>query len=268
MVEEYNSIMVNDVREVVLRPQDRSMVGSRWIYKVEYATDDNVEIYKARFVAKGYAQKEGIDYEETFALVARYTSIRIVISLAAQIEWEIQMDVKTTFLNGVIEQEVYIKQPKGFETHKKKSHVCKLKKALYGPKQAPRAWELIGSLMYLVNTRPNICYDVNTLNQFMVEPKRAHWVVAKYVLRRRMEATKIMCDNQSCIKLSENPVFHDWSKHIDIRCHFVRDCVQRGAVQLRYTPTGEQGADILTKALGRTKFTYLRENMGMVKNPF
>eukprot|EP00253_Pinus_taeda_P032273 PITA_32273 len=106
MVEEYNFIMVNDVWEVVSRPQDRSVVGSRWIYKIKYVVDDSVEKYKARFGAKGYAQKEGIDYEETFAPVARYTSIRTVISLAAEIGWEIhQMDVKTTFLNGVIKEE-------------------------------------------------------------------------------------------------------------------------------------------------------------------
>eukprot|EP00253_Pinus_taeda_P001913 PITA_01913 len=109
MVEEYSSIMVNDVWEVVPRPQDKSVVGSRWIYKVKYAANSSVEKYKARFVAKGYAHKEGIDYKETFAPVARYISIRTVISLAAQMEWEIhQMDVKTTFLNGVIEEEVYI----------------------------------------------------------------------------------------------------------------------------------------------------------------
>lgn len=135
MVEEYNSIMVNNVWEVVSRPQDRSVVGSRWIYKIKYATNDNVEKYKARFVAKGYAQNEGIDYEETFAPVAKYTSIKTVIYLATQMGWEIhQMDVKTTFLNGVIEEEVYIEQPEGFETREKKSHVCKLKKALYGLK--------------------------------------------------------------------------------------------------------------------------------------
>eukprot|EP00253_Pinus_taeda_P022820 PITA_22820 len=107
---EYNSIMVNDVWEVVPRPQDMSVVGSKWIYKMKYAADNSVEKYKARFVAKGYAQKEGIDYEETFAPVARYTSIRTVISLVAQIGWEIHLiDVKTTFLNGVIKEEVYIK---------------------------------------------------------------------------------------------------------------------------------------------------------------
>eukprot|EP00253_Pinus_taeda_P027991 PITA_27991 len=83
MVEEYNSIMVNDVWEVVPRPQDRSVVGLRWIYKAKYAADNSVEKYKARFMAKGYAQKEAIDYEETFTPVARNTSIRTVISLAA-----------------------------------------------------------------------------------------------------------------------------------------------------------------------------------------
>eukprot|EP00253_Pinus_taeda_P007817 PITA_07817 len=99
------------------------MVGSRWIYKVKYVADGSVEKYKAMFVAKGYAQKEGIDYKETFAPVAKYTSIRTVRSLAAQMGWEIhQMDVKTAFLNGVIEEEVYIEQPKGFETREKKSH--------------------------------------------------------------------------------------------------------------------------------------------------
>ena len=81
------------------------------IYKIKYAADGSIEKFKARFVAKGYAQKEGIDYEETFAPVARYTSIRTVISLAVQMGWEIhQMDVKTAFLNGVIEEEVYIER--------------------------------------------------------------------------------------------------------------------------------------------------------------
>jgi len=79
--------MVNDVWEVVPRPQDISMVGSRWIYKIKYAVDSSVEKYKARFVAKGYAQKEGIDYEKTFNPVARYTSIKTVISLAAHMGW-------------------------------------------------------------------------------------------------------------------------------------------------------------------------------------
>ena len=88
------------------------------------------------------------------------------------------------------------------------------------------------------------------------------------LFRRNMEVTKIMCDNQSCIKLFENPVFHDRSKHIDIRCHFIRHCVQRGAVQLSYTRAGEEVTDILTKALGKSIFDYFREKTWMIKDPF
>eukprot|EP00253_Pinus_taeda_P007759 PITA_07759 len=99
-------------------------------------------------------------------------------------------------------------------------------------------------------------------------PREAIWLRKLVVNLFKMEATKIICDNQSCIKLSKNPVFHDQSKHIDIRCHFVKDYVQRGVVQWSYTPTREQVADILTKALGRTKFDYFKEKMGMIKNPF
>ena len=83
-----------------------------------------------------------------------------------------------------------------------------------------------------------------------------------------MEVTNVYCDNQSCIKLYENPIFHYWSKHIDIRCHFIRDCVQCGAIQLQYVPTGDQVAYVLTKALGRAKFIQFEEQMSMVENQF
>jgi hypothetical protein len=419
---------------------------------------------------------EGIDYEETFAPIARYTSIRTIIALVAKMKWKLhQMDVKTTFLNGVIEEEVHIEQPQGFEVEDRKSHVYRLKKALYGLKQAPRAWygridsfltslgftkskadsniyfkimnnepvilllyvddlfltgeekliveckrrlasefemkdlglmhyflglevwqsperiflnqgkytveslkrfdmleckpmkvnlkllvdtssdlidatlykQIIGLLMYLMNTRPDICFSVNTLSQFLVEPRHVHLVAAKHVMRYlkgtldcglsydrdhnftlsgytdsdwagsvvdrkitsgccfsfgstmiswqsrkqssialstaeaeyiaacsasceaiwlrklltslfdlEMEATTILCDNQSYIKMTENHVFHDRSKHIEIRYHYIRDMVQRGALKLLYVSTDEQVADVLTKPLSRVKFEH------------
>ena len=92
-------------------------------------------------MARGFSQKEGIDYEDTFSPVARYTYIRTIMALDSMMKWDIhQMDVKGTFLNGVIEEEVYIEKPQGFEVEDRVTHICKLKKALYGIKQAPRAW--------------------------------------------------------------------------------------------------------------------------------
>ena len=109
MVEEHQSIMKNEVWEIAPRPKEKSVVTSKWVYKIKHAVDGSVDKYKARFVARGFSQKEGEDYDKTFAPVARYTSIRAIISLAASMGWNLhQMDVKTTFLNGAIEEEVYI----------------------------------------------------------------------------------------------------------------------------------------------------------------
>jgi hypothetical protein len=318
MAEEYQSILKNDVWDIVPRPEGKSVVTSKWIYKIKHVADGSVEKYKARFLARGFSQVEGIDYEETFAPVARYTSIRTIIALTISMGWEPhQIDVKTTFLNGEIEDEFYIEQLEGFVIHDDKSHVCRLKKSMYGLKQAPRAWyektdgflmslgfnksvadpnlyyhivgdecpilvlyvddlfltgserliveckraltsefemkdlgmmhyflgleawqrtdeiflnqgkyaveilkkfgmtdwksmptpmvmdlkkmnksstdsgeidrhlyrQLIGSLMYQVNTRPDICYEVNVLSQFMSHLRQTHWIATKHVLR-------------------------------------------------------------------------------------
>ena len=95
--------------EVVPRPTGKSAVTSRWLYKIKHVVDGSIEKYKARFVACGFTQKEGIDYDETFAPVDRYTTIRTIISLATVFGWKLhQMDVKTTFLYGKIDEDVYI----------------------------------------------------------------------------------------------------------------------------------------------------------------
>jgi hypothetical protein len=120
---------------VVPKPKEKFVVNSKWIYKTKHAVDGSIEKYKEIFVARGLSQKEGIDYEETFSLIARYTSIKIVLSLATMMKWKVhQMDVKTTLLNGEIKEEFYVEQPLGFETHDRETNVCKLKKDLYGLK--------------------------------------------------------------------------------------------------------------------------------------
>ena len=116
--------MKNDVQDVVPRPMEKSVVTSKWIYKIKHVADGSIKKHKARFVARGFSQKEGIDYEETFAPVARQTSIRPTLGLAVVMKWKVhQMDIKTPFLNGVVEEEVYVEQPLRFETHDKQTHV-------------------------------------------------------------------------------------------------------------------------------------------------
>lgn len=141
MQEEMNAIEKNDTWELATLPKGNKPFGVKWVYKKKMNAQGEIERYKARLVAKGYKQKAGIDYEEVFAPVARMETIRLLISLAAQNKWSIfQMDVKSAFLNGVLEEEVYIEQPPGYTKVGKENKVLKLKKALYGLKQAPRAW--------------------------------------------------------------------------------------------------------------------------------
>eukprot|EP00253_Pinus_taeda_P004001 PITA_04001 len=124
MVEEYDSIVRNNVWDVVPRPDNKSVVSSHWIYKVKQVADGSVEKHKARFVSRGFSRVEGIDYDEIFAPVARHSSIRTMLVLSTQLGWKIhQMDVKTTFLNAKIEEEVYIEKLEGFETFDRESHV-------------------------------------------------------------------------------------------------------------------------------------------------
>nr|GEW99784.1 retrotransposon protein, putative, Ty1-copia subclass [Tanacetum cinerariifolium] len=131
----------NEVWVLVGLPLNGKTVGSKWLFKKKTDIDGNVHIYKARLVAKGFSQTPGIDYEETFSLVADIRAIRILIAIAAYYDYEIwQMDVKTAFLNGYLNEEVYMEQPKGFVNPKYLNRVCKLKRSIYGLKQASRQW--------------------------------------------------------------------------------------------------------------------------------
>ncbi|CAL8174177.1 unnamed protein product [Prunus armeniaca] len=141
MKDELSMTEKNSTWELVDRPADKPIIGVKWVFKTKLNLDGSVQKNKARLVAKGYAQKPGIDYNETFALVARLDTIRTLVALAAQKNWKLyQLDVKSAFLNGVLEEEVYVDQPDGFVVKGSEDKVYKLHKALYGLKQAPRAW--------------------------------------------------------------------------------------------------------------------------------
>ncbi|GKA82929.1 retrovirus-related pol polyprotein from transposon TNT 1-94, partial [Tanacetum coccineum] len=141
MQEELNQFVANDVWELVPLPISQSVIRIKWVFRNKL--DENGIVYRinARLVAHGYNQQEGIDYDETYAPVARLESIRIVLAIACANDFKLyQMDVKSAFLNGFINKEVYVAQPLGFIDFQKPNYVYKLKKALYGLKQAPKAW--------------------------------------------------------------------------------------------------------------------------------
>ncbi|GJX37005.1 retrovirus-related pol polyprotein from transposon TNT 1-94 [Tanacetum coccineum] len=141
MQEELNQFIANDVWELVPQPKNMIVIGTKWVFRNKLDENGIVFRNKARLVAQGYNQQEGIDYDETYAPVARLESIRILLAYACALDFKLfQMDVKSAFLNGFINEEVYVAQPPGFIDFEKPNHVYKLKKALYGLKQAPKAW--------------------------------------------------------------------------------------------------------------------------------
>jgi hypothetical protein len=139
--DEMKSIMINNTWFLVDLPSGFKLIGCKWIFKKKMKSDGSIDTYKARLVAKGFRQSKGINYFDTYALVVRISSIRTLISLASINNLEIhQMDVKTAFLNGYLDEEVYIEQSEGFVIPRQENKVCKLVRSLYGLKQVPKQW--------------------------------------------------------------------------------------------------------------------------------
>lgn len=152
MLDEMTSIEANGTWELVDLPPHHRPIGLKWVYKAKKNAMGIVTKHKARLVAKGYVQRQGIDFEDVFAPVAQLESVRLLSALAASEGWTVHhMDVKSAFLNGVLKEEVYVAQPQGFVVSGEEGKVLRLVKALYGLRQAPRAWyaKLDASLAYL-----------------------------------------------------------------------------------------------------------------------
>jgi transposase InsO family protein len=489
MKEEISSIEENDTWKLVDLPPNHKPIGLKWVYKLKKNAEGVIVKHKARLVAKGYVQQAGIDFDEVFAPVARLDSVRLLLALAAQEGWKVHhMDVKSAFLNGDLKEVVYVVQPPGYVKKGQEHKVYKLNKALYGLRQAPRAWNtkldttlkrlgfsqsplehglyargvdgnrllvgvyvddlvviggcdrvidsfkkqmmaefrmsdlgplsfylgievhqdkgkitlsqsayatriveraglsgcnpsatpmdprvklskdstaalvdateyrsLVGSLRYLVNTRPDLAYSVGFVSRFMEKPTEEHMMAVKRIIRyvagtlklgcqynrdarwqlvgycdsdlagdidtskstsgaafflgsnlitwqsqkqkvvalstceaeymaatvatcqgvwlarllgdlrrKAVECVELKVDNQSALALMKNPVFHDRSKHIRTRYHFIRQSVEDGEIHPDHVSSEEQLADILTKALPKSRFEELRAKIGMV----
>lgn len=140
MQDEFDALQKNHTWDLVSLPPSREAIGCKWGFRVKENSDGSTNKYKARLVAKGFHQQPGFDYTETFSLVVKPVTVRTVLTIAVSRGWTLQqLDVNNAFLNGVLTEEVYMQQPKGFEATNH-SLVCKLNKAIYGLKQAPRAW--------------------------------------------------------------------------------------------------------------------------------
>jgi Reverse transcriptase (RNA-dependent DNA polymerase) len=138
---EMEALEKNHTWQLVSLPKGRKTVGCKWVFTVKYGPTGFVDRYKAILVAKGFTQIYGIDFQETFSPVAKLNTIRILLSLAANLDWPLhQFDVKNIFLHGELEEEIYMEIPPGYSHSGSQSLVCKLEKALYGLKQSPRAW--------------------------------------------------------------------------------------------------------------------------------
>ncbi|KAG5549867.1 hypothetical protein RHGRI_014986 [Rhododendron griersonianum] len=139
MEDEMKSLLENRTYDLVKLPKGKKALKNKWVYRLKH-DGENLR-YKARLVVKGFGQKKGIDFDEIFSPVVKMSSIRVVLGMAASLNLEVeQLDVKTAFLHGDLEEEIYMEQPEGFKEKGKENLVCKLKKSLYGLKQAPRQW--------------------------------------------------------------------------------------------------------------------------------
>eukprot|EP00253_Pinus_taeda_P029196 PITA_29196 len=197
------SLQKNEAWDLVELPAGRKPIGSKWVFKKKTNAKGKVEKYKAWLVAKGYSQVPGIDFRDIFSTVAKVTSIRLLLSIAAAFDFEVeQMDVKTTFLHGDLEEEIYMKQPEGYTVKGKKELDNKPVKVpipvgvRLSAEQCPKTQEeeedmscvpyasVVSSLMYaMVCTRPNTAHAMGVLRRFMSKPGKEHWTVVKWVFR-------------------------------------------------------------------------------------
>ncbi|GKD50310.1 retrovirus-related pol polyprotein from transposon TNT 1-94, partial [Tanacetum coccineum] len=218
---------------------------------------------EGKHAIKGYSQQEGIDFEESFAPVARLEVARMFVAYAAHKNFTIyQMDVKTTFLNGPLKEEVFVSHPDGFVDPDFPNHVYRLKKALYGLKQAPGAWyDKLSSFLIEYHFTKDL---VGCLDDYKSTSEGLQFLGDKLVSwsSKKQDCTAMSTAEANAIAISCNPVQHSRTQHINIRYHFIKEHVEKGTIELYFVGTEYQLADLFTKALPRERFEYLVYRIG------
>ncbi|KAH9699706.1 hypothetical protein KPL71_024470 [Citrus sinensis] len=269
MEEEMKSLHQNQTWELVKLPKGKRTIGNKWVYtKKQESLNQTTPRYKARLVAKGFTQKEGIDYNEVFSPVVKHTSIRILLVLVAEYELELaQLDVKTTFVHGDLEEEIYMIQPCGFRVAGKENHVCRSQEERDYMARVPYA----RVVLYLDKRRSTTGY-IFTLSRGPVSWRSIlqstialSTTEVKYMATTKavkeaiwlkdllgdlgviQENIVVFCDNQSAIFLAKNQTYHARTKHIDVKYHYVKEIIESGVVLLRKIDTKDNLSDMLRK---------------------
>ncbi|GJW10024.1 retrovirus-related pol polyprotein from transposon TNT 1-94 [Tanacetum coccineum] len=294
--EDMQAIERNHTWELVDLLNDKSPIGLKWLFRTKFNTDGSVQKHKARLVAKGYAQQQGVDFDKTFSPVARFETVRILLSLAAHLNWPVyQFDVKSSFLNGELEEEV----DDGIFVSQRKYAKCLLSKfgmqncngeaTPMNPKEkylhTPTMHHLGAAtrvLRYVAETTDFIWYSrASNFNLFgysdsdwggeaeyiavTSEACQAVWLrrLLNDLHKEQQGFTILFCDNKATITMTKNPAFHNRTKHIDIRYHFIRTLAAKGEIVLKYYGTKEQVVDLLTKSISSSQHAYLRKRLGV-----
>jgi len=232
----------------------RAPIGCKWVFTIKYQPSGEIERYKARLVAKGFTQRFGDDFNETFAPVARASSVRAILSLAATSDMSIdQFDVKTAYLNATLSEELYMTPPEGFGIDGK---LCKLKKALYGLKQAAYEWnKTLDTFLKTIDLQPSTADHCI----YVMRQQRNLLILVVYV-----DDLIIVSNNERMrVKVSQNQVYHGRLKHVDVRYHYIRKLVRNADINLVYCNSKNMLADLLTKPLQRDQFLRLRNLLGL-----
>ncbi|XP_062529208.1 uncharacterized protein LOC105841774 isoform X3 [Bombyx mori] len=245
MDEEYSSLMKNKTWSLTELPPGKKALPCKWVFKIKTDQNGNVTRYKARLVIKGYAQRKGTDYEETYSPVVRYTTIRYLFALTAKYGLDIdQMDAVSAFLQGEIDTEIYMVQPEQYKQ---------------GSKDGAISWRSQKQQTVALSTAEAEYMSMSSAAQEALWLQQLHTELGQ----QKNNPLIIFCDNQSAIKLSNNYCYLPRSKHIDIRYHFLKDHVSNLDIKYCYIKGEEMVADNLTKGTSVDKHLYCLTKMGL-----